>query len=114
MNRQNDKNTPPEKQLPTHKFSLVSGCFFISALSSAGIGALLFGLEALYYLKEGGPLNLSVIAGLKSCGLAWADDPQFLHGLHQLLKRIPAWTSLFLLAAILYAASKKPSPLRPR
>lgn len=60
------------------------------------------GLQALYYLKEGGLLPISVVDGLRALNVGWADDPNMLIGLHEVLDRTPLSPVLLSLAALCY------------
>ena len=71
------------------------------------ITIFIFGLESLYYAKEGGLLNISILAGLKMCGLKWAEDPTYWEGLHHIFKKIPLWIALLLITLGLRFYSKK-------
>ena len=60
------------------------------------------GLQALYFLKEGGLLPVSIVDGLRFLRLGWAEDPHTLAWLHALLKQAPLSPVLLSLAAICF------------
>lgn len=62
----------------------------------------LIGLQALYYLKEGGPLPFSMVDGLRFLNVGWAQDPGSFVWLHEALKQIPLSPVLLSLAALCY------------
>ena len=65
------------------------------------------GLQALYYLKEGGLLPVSIVDGLRLINVGWAEDPNMLLGLHEVLKRIPLSPVFLFLAALCYFVGRR-------
>lgn len=58
------------------------------------------GLQALYFLKEGGLLPISIIDGLRLLNIGWAQDANVLIGLHGALAHVPLSPVLLSLAAL--------------
>ena len=77
------------------------------ALVFAVMALAVFGLQALYFLKEGGLLPVSVIDALKALDVPWASDPHILAPVHQLLKSVPLALVLLFFAAICYFVKKR-------
>jgi hypothetical protein len=77
------------------------------ALIFAVMALAVFGLQALYFLKEGGLLSVSVIDGLKALDVPWASDPHILAPMHQLLKSVPLALALLFFAAICYFVKQR-------
>lgn len=67
----------------------------------------ILGLQAIYYLKEGGLLPVSVVDGLQFLNIRWADDPNVLLGLHKVLAQIPLSPILLSLAALCYFSRRR-------
>ena len=65
------------------------------------------GLQALYYLKEGGLLPMSIVDGLQVLNISWASDPNIMLGLHEALKKIPLSPVLLSLAALCYFVGRR-------
>lgn len=65
------------------------------------------GLQALYYLKEGGWLPVTIVDGLKVLNVGWASDPNIMLGLHEVLKQIPLSPVLLSLAALCYFVRRR-------
>lgn len=86
--------------------SLIVYVVFIASWIFILVAIFIIGFEALYFLKEGSWLNISVIAGLKWCGMGWAKDPKYWEGLHHVLKNTPLWLILPLVAIALRFFSK--------
>ena len=80
---------------------------FISSWIFLLVTIFIFGFEFLYFAKEGGLLNISIINGLEMCSLEWAEYPKYWNGLHHLLDKIPLWFILPLITIGLRFCSKK-------
>ena len=77
------------------------------ALVFAVMALAVFGLQALYFLKEGGLLPVSLIDGLRALNVPWASDPHILMPLHQLLKSVPLALVLLFFAALCFLVKKR-------
>lgn len=65
------------------------------------------GLQALYYLKEGGWLPVTIVDGLRVLNVGWASDPHIMLELHAFLKQIPLAPVLLFLAALSYLVRRR-------
>lgn len=77
-------------------FALIASRIFL--IMATGV----LGLEALYFLKEGGLLNIPLMDGLEWCGLAWAKEPHCCEWLHHILKHIPLGLTLLFVSIGLF------------
>jgi hypothetical protein len=72
------------------------------ALAFLGMALAVLGLQALYYLKEGGLLPMSLVDGLQTLNVGWANDPNVLLGLHEALKQLPLSLIFLVLASVFF------------
>jgi hypothetical protein len=76
------------------------------ALAFLVMALAVFSLQALYFLKEGGILPVSVVDGLQALQVPWASDPKSLEALHEVLKSMPLTLVFLFFAAICYFVKK--------
>lgn len=67
----------------------------------------LIGLQALYYLKEGGLLPFSMLDGLRFLNVGWAEDPTSFVWLHEMLKHTQLSPVLLFLAVLCYFLARR-------
>lgn len=77
------------------------------AIAFLAMALPVLGLQALYYLKEGGWLPVTLVDGLKVLNVGWASDPHVMLELHAFLKQIPLVPILLSLAALCYLVKKR-------
>ncbi len=76
------------------------------ALAFLVLALAVFGLQAIYFLKEGGILPLSLIDALQGLQIPWASDPTRLEAMHAVLKSVPLAAAFLFFAAVCYLVKR--------